>query len=258
MIAADAAARVPHAGRPVASLEPSVQLGSEARPVIIGDATIAESRHHARALGRGPPRTSSLDRRTAGSLMRRISLIVVLSAWSASGCHRASAPLEVGRTDEVDSLLGLIRDRLIVMHDVARWKWVNKSSIEDREREAALLKDVVDRGTALGLDPDVTRSFFAAQIEAAKLVQGADFRRWETNTHARPGAAPDLARVLRPRIDVLNRKLLTALARSVPALHTDRRAVARLAGRADAILVDHGIDRSIRATAIRSLIIAEK
>ena len=98
------------------------------------------------------------------------------------------------------------------MHDVARRKWADKTPIEDPVREAALLSDVVERGQRLGIDPDRTRAFFAAQIEAAKLVQRANFRRWETK--GPEGEAPDLKTVLRPRIDALNRDMITALAES--------------------------------------------
>jgi chorismate mutase len=142
------------------------------------------------------------------------------------------------------------------MHDVARRKWADKSPIEDPDREAALLRDVADRGSALGLDPASTRAFFGAQIEAAKLVQRADFRRWEADHRGPDAEAPDLAGVLRPRIDALNRDLLAALAQAMPRLRGDGGAAARIRGRADALLAGDGIDDAVRAAAIRPLISA--
>src|SRR5215468_9195975 len=140
--------------------------------------------------------------------MRRIALIVLL-VLAVPACRPATDPAarEAVPDRAIDRLLGLMRSRLVVMHDVARWKWASKAPIEDPGREAALLGDVADRGAALGLDPAATRAFFAAQIEAAKVVQRADFARWQADRRSPEGEAPDLAGVLRPRIDALNRDL---------------------------------------------------
>jgi chorismate mutase len=142
------------------------------------------------------------------------------------------------------------------MHEVARRKWADKSPIEDPGREAALLRDVEERGSALGLDPSATRAFFGAQIEAAKLVQRADFRRWEAEHRGPDPEAPDLASVLRPRIDALNRDLLAALAQTLPRLQGGGAAEARIRSRADELLAGDGIDDAVRAAAIRPLVAA--
>jgi chorismate mutase len=155
---------------------------------------------------------------------------------------------------EFDQLLGLMRSRLAVMHDVARRKWADNSPIEDPDREAALLRDVADRGRALGLDPSTTRAFFGAQLEAAKLVQRADFRRWVADQRGSDAEAPDLAGVLRPRIDALNHDLLAALSRAMPRLRADDDAKARIRARADVLLAGDGIDDVVRAAAIRPLL----
>jgi Chorismate mutase type II len=92
--------------------------------------------------------------------MRRITLFSLLMLADPA-CYQAPVPTVVNKETpdrSFDTLLGLIRDRLDVMHDVARWKWAKKSSIEDPEREAALLKDVSEKGAILGLDPEMTRA----------------------------------------------------------------------------------------------------
>jgi chorismate mutase len=188
--------------------------------------------------------------------MRRyiLALLLGLVTFPACGHAAVSPPAETAAPKtEFDAMLGLMRSRLDVMHDVARWKWAAKAPIEDPGREAALLRDVAERGKALGLDPATTRAFFAAQIEAAKLVQRADFRRWEDNPQAQPTEAPDLAGVLRPRIDALNRRLLEALTLAAPRLRGDDALVAILRSRADKVLVGDGIDAEVRAMALRSL-----
>jgi chorismate mutase len=187
--------------------------------------------------------------------MRRITPILLL-ALVVPACRPAtdSAATDAVPDRAIDRLLGLMRGRLLVMHDVAHWKWASKAPIEDPEREAALLRDVADRGSTMGLDPATTRAFFAAQIEAAKLVQRADFARWEADHRAPEGEPPDLARVLRPRIDALNRDLLAALAEAklLPAIRNQ--ADSRIRSRADQLLAGDGIDATARAAAIQPLI----
>jgi chorismate mutase len=186
-----------------------------------------------------------------------LPLLLALSAVPACGPAAVTPAVRRARLDAAfDELLGLMRARLALMHDVARWKWSAKSPIEDPTREATLLGEVADRGATLDLDPVMTRAFFAAQIEAAKLVQRADFRRWEADPPPSDAPALDLATVLRPRIDALNRDLLAALARAEPRLHSDDGAGARILIRADALLSGDGIDAEVRAAAIRPLILA--
>src|SRR4051812_5005565 len=147
---------------------------------------------------------------------KNLPLLFALAAIPACGPAIDTPAAKKARLDAAfDEILGLMRDRLAVMHDVARWKRTSKSPIEDRGREATLLRDVADRGVALDLDPATTRAFFAAQIEAAKLVQQADFRRWESDPPPSDAPPPDLVTVLRPRIDALTRDLLAALARAM-------------------------------------------
>jgi chorismate mutase-like protein len=103
-----------------------------------------------------------------------------------------------------------MQQRLTLMHDVARWKWNEGQPITDPKRDRELLQSVVERGRGKGLDPDLVRAFFTAQMEAARLVQQADSDRWKAKQQ-RPFADKSLA-VLRQRIDDLNRELIDALA----------------------------------------------
>jgi chorismate mutase len=185
--------------------------------------------------------------------MMRLVIPPLLLGLILPACGPSPAPPAVAKAPDraFDGLLGLIRTRLELMHDVARYKWAARSPIEDPARERALLDDVAERGRALGLDPAAARSFFAAQIEAAKLIQRADFARWEADHRGPAGDPPDLVGVLRPRIDALNRDLLAALADARPLL-LDRDSAARLRSRADQLLVGEGIDATVRTTVMTS------
>ncbi|MFO0845529.1 MAG: gamma subclass chorismate mutase AroQ [Gemmataceae bacterium] len=135
----------------------------------------------------------------------------------AVGCAARPAPGE--------KLLGLMNERLGLMHDVARWKWNERRPIDDPERERALLDEVARRGEERGLDPGFVRAFFADQIEAAKEVQHAAFDRWAGERRGRFDRVRDLAD-LRKEIDRINGELLAALAEVAPG---DRAGVARRA-----------------------------
>lgn len=187
--------------------------------------------------------------------MRRIAPILLL-VLSVGACRQAKSPVpaQAAPSPSIDRLLGLMRTRLDVMHDVARWKRATGAAVEDPGREAVLLDDVAERGKALGLDPTETRAFFAAQIEAAKLVQRADLARWEADHRAPEGEPPDLARVLRPRIDALNRDLLAALVDVGSRPGADAGNARRIRARADEILAGDGIGADARSAAIRPLI----
>lgn len=109
-------------------------------------------------------------------------------------------------------LAGLVDERLALMPDVARYKWNHGQPIEDLPREQALLDAV--RGQALqhGVAPERAVAFFAAQIEASKVLQRELFERWRGAGLGPFESVRDLATEIRPRLDALNPRLLTALA----------------------------------------------
>jgi chorismate mutase len=170
---------------------------------------------------------------------------------AANGCRPADVPVAPRRDlADLDRLLRLMEQRLALMHEVARWKWNVGKPITDPERERVLLQSVVERGRGKGLDPDRVRSFFAAQMEAARLVQQADFDRWTAKEQG-PFADTTSLAVLRQRIDTLNRELIDALAEVRPRLSgpTVRQALLQ---RAEEILTGDGL-AGVRETAIAPL-----
>jgi chorismate mutase len=94
------------------------------------------------------------------------------------------------------------------------------------------------------------RPFFEAQLEAARLVQQADFERWKAKGQGPFAGTTSLAE-LRRRIDGLNRELLDALAELRPWLSGPavRQALPR---RAEEILTGDG-PAGVRETAVAPL-----
>jgi chorismate mutase len=92
----------------------------------------------------------------------------------------------------------------------------------------------------------------AAQIEAGKLVQEADFKRWQEEGRGEFSEVRDLATDLRPALDELSADLLELLGELAPRLESDD-VRATLRERAVEILQGDGIGDEVRATAIRPL-----
>lgn len=136
--------------------------------------------------------------------------LVFMIAALIPGAARAGTPVE--------TLLGLMNERLAVQADVARYKWNAGQAIEDREREAALIATVTRLAPEHGLQPEPAQAFFTAQIEAGKAIQRTLFQRWRDAGQGRFADAPDLATVIRPALDRLTPALLAALAAARPTL----------------------------------------
>ena len=185
------------------------------------------------------------------TLIRVCVVGLLLVSLAASGCRPADVPV-ASRRDlaDLDKLLRLMEQRLALMHDVARWKWNAGKPITDPERERELLQSVVERGRGKRLDPDLVRSFFAAQMEASRLVQQADFDRWKAKNQKAFADTTSLT-VLRQRIDNLNRDLIDTLAEVRPWLSglTVQQALPQ---RADKILIGNSL-AGVRETAIAPL-----
>jgi chorismate mutase len=178
-----------------------------------------------------------------------VGLLLVQSA--ANGCRPEDVPVAPRRDlAGLNRLLRLMEQRLALMHDVARWKWNAGTPITDPKRERQLLQSAVERGRGKGLDPELVRSFFAAQIEAARLVQQADFDRWAAKEQ-KPFVDTTSLAVMRQRIDTLNSELIDALAEVRPWL-SGLTVQRELPARAKEILTGVGL-AGVRDTAIAPL-----
>jgi chorismate mutase len=150
--------------------------------------------------------------------LRLCVLGLAIALLPVVGCRSASLPEgQPADLANLNHVLQLMHQRLELMHDVARWKWNAGKPIADPQREAELLESVVQKGREKVLDPELARSFFSAQIEAARLVQQADFERWKTAKQG-PFAETTSLEVLRKRIDELNMELIDPLGKLGPPL----------------------------------------
>jgi chorismate mutase len=200
-----------------------------------------------------------------GSPRMLIASIMALAVLLTVGCsptatqtvtQQESAP-DASVAADIDRLLGLMRQRLLVMHEVARWKWHHRQPITDTTREAALLERTSLRAHELGLDAELAVHFMKAQIAAGRQVQQQDMEGWQTQPSPQDKAVPDLATELRPKIDQLNLGLLDALARLAPHLD-DEQVRRRLRVSAAEAWASAGFSGEISATALEPLLTGGK
>ncbi|MBE5254691.1 gamma subclass chorismate mutase AroQ [Mixta sp. Marseille-Q2057] len=78
------------------------------------------------------------------------------------------------------SVSGLINERLTLMRDVAAWKTVHHSSVENLQQEERVLNSTLDEAASLGLEPNSVRAFVQAQMDVAKAIQYRYRAEWVT------------------------------------------------------------------------------
>lgn len=113
--------------------------------------------------------------------------------------------------DATDDLAAAIEARLLLMPDVARYKWNRGLPVTDPAREAALLEQIAVRAVALSIDPACARAAVEAQLAASRAWQSQLAERWRARARGPFTGVPDLATALRPAIDAATERLLDAL-----------------------------------------------
>ena len=120
----------------------------------------------------------------------------------------------------LEPLLNSIAERLEIADQVALSKWDSHKPVEDKKREQEVIASVTAQAPSYKLDPAAAEQFFAAQIEANKLVQYTHLSDWQFQGKAPDDPRPDLVQQIRPRLDELQKRLLQQLADFTP-LRTD-------------------------------------
>lgn len=111
---------------------------------------------------------------------------------------------------KIDQLLLLIQKRLVIMHEVARTKWNQNLSIEDKVREQQILNGLIEQAGKRGLDEKWVARFFQAQMDAAKEIQKNDFACWRERG-IKFESTFSLKDDLRIYIDQINQEMISLL-----------------------------------------------
>lgn len=123
----------------------------------------------------------------------------------------SAPPRTVPGARSLSAVTDLFAERLLVADKVAAAKYGTTTPIDDPVREKAILDDAAARAAGLGLDPDAVTAVFRDQIEANKLVQRGLYARWDAHPEERPTERPDLVKEVRPVLDRITTRLLSAL-----------------------------------------------
>ena len=157
------------------------------------------------------------------------ALLCLLLLCNAGCCRKAPSPTESTSAeaseskapatpnelfDVTEQLADLIQARLDLMPDVARSKWQASLPVSVPEREAALLKELVDQATQSGVSTEFAQQFFEAQFAASRAVQQQLFNEWQAAS-SKPvfSDAKDLNKDLRPEITRVSTAILPLLAK---------------------------------------------
>jgi chorismate mutase len=114
-----------------------------------------------------------------------------------------------------DVLLPLVVRRLAVAESVAAAKWSSGRPVEDRDREAVVLRDAAASARRARIDATFVRRVMAAQIEASKIVQEGLMARWRDEPATAPTSQPEL-RGVRQTLEAIDEEFVTALVAARP------------------------------------------
>ena len=142
-----------------------------------------------------PPMTSRLN----------LCLALACSLLTGAACANDAPPT-------LAPLLQSIGERLSIADQVALSKWDSHKAVEDRPREQQVIAGATAQAATYHLNEETVGQFFAAQIEANKLVQYARLSSWHLQGQAPDTPRQDLAGQIRPQLDQLQKRLLQQLA----------------------------------------------
>ncbi|MEV4036644.1 chorismate mutase [Streptomyces umbrinus] len=170
-----------------------------------------------------------------------LATATVSATTSATAAHTSTAPASATAASSLGALTELFAERLLLADKVAAAKYGTESPIDDPARERQILDDVAARAAGLGLDPHSVTTVFRDQIEANKLVQRGLYARWDAHPDERPTERPDLAKEVRPALDLITTRLLAAL-QETASVRADASCEPRLYAAATGSAYEHRLD----------------
>ncbi|HEY1067516.1 MAG TPA: chorismate mutase [Pirellulales bacterium] len=182
----------------------------------------------------------------------------------SSGCGHADSPASpasaaaaeahepAGDRDFVNDLCERMLMRISLMHEVALAKRRGGHPIDDAVREGDRVVAARKKAVEVGLDPGFAEEFYRSQITVSKMLQRADFLRWDVAPPPEKPTPRDLSKV-RKEIDKLDAEIVRDLARLRPVL-SDPRVQDGIVRTATRVIKGEGVTDSMRAELIRPLV----
>ncbi|MFF4369438.1 chorismate mutase [Streptomyces sp. NPDC001594] len=143
--------------------------------------------------------------------------LVVCGPSHSANAH-SSRPSGPQAEQALGTIVRLAAERVMTADTVAAAKWGTGRPIDDPAREKIVLDNAAARATELGIDRATVQRIFKDQIDANKDVQRALYAHWREHPTKRPSHHPDLATQVRPVLDRVDSRLLTAIQQAQPLL----------------------------------------
>ncbi len=154
---------------------------------------------------------------------------------------------------QMDTLLTLIKERLILMQDIAKWKWNNAMPIENATEEKALHAEVALIAQKLDLSPEIAANLMQAQFNSSKLIQIDAFETFARQDLDVVEGAPKSIEPLKMRASELTSMILTQAKNLLPKTSNGELKVA-IKEKANEILTNSGISETATKEAILPLV----
>ena len=113
--------------------------------------------------------------------------------------------------DRLQPLVETSARRLVLAREVALAKWDTRLPVEDPAREAQVIMAAAKDGESKGLNRTFVANFFAAQIDANKLIQYSLLAEWHRAGRAPKHPPVSLTEDIRPRLDQIEAALIAEL-----------------------------------------------
>lgn len=154
---------------------------------------------------------------------------------------------------QMDTLLTLIKERLFLMQDIAKWKWNNAMPIENASEEKALHAEVALIAQKLDISPEVAANLMQAQFNSSKLIQIDAFETFARQDLDNVEGAPKSIDPLNKRASELTSMILMQAKKLLPKTSNGELKIA-IKEKANEIITNSGISELATKEAISPLI----
>jgi chorismate mutase len=167
-----------------------------------------------------------------------------------------SAPIVVEEeiVEKIDGVLFTIQEWFALTHELAKWKWNHEAPIQDKKKEDKLIQVLCEKGEKAGLQPQLVKEIFQAQLEASRMIQENHFENWRKQEINQFGGVLNFKTDLRPKIERLCDQFILKLKEALPLLRK-RNLSDVIKWRAEIVISnDEAVNDSVKDVALQPLI----
>lgn len=120
-----------------------------------------------------------------------------------------------------ETISALIEKRLSLAKELSTYKWNAKEPIDQIQEEEAFLEQMENKALPKSSDAKLIKGFFAAQIEASKMVNMEQFEEWVKAGVDKHAYAPEKSN-LEKQIEMIDQALLNVLIENQKAIEQSK------------------------------------